>query len=194
MKSAPISFISLNTINQYHSHAIQMHMHAYTWCVCDSEPYSGIQGQRECLWTLVDPNMYMRHVDIFSHYSLCFCFLISSQKDIIIPYIINDCMTDFVRGWPVFCSENISEFFQLQPQTPSAFFGLQQPPSSRDTSEYFLFQAPSSSPQHYCTLPPLQPLVQHSLQRLLQDLFRLCTLRSELCSDIPWRLSKSQQR
>ena len=95
MKSAPISFISLNTIDQHHSHAIQMHIHAYTQCVCDSEPYSGIQGRCECLWTLVDLDMYMRHMDIFSHYSLCFSFLISSQKDIIIPYITDNHMTDF---------------------------------------------------------------------------------------------------
>ena len=64
-----------------------------------------------------------------------------------------------VRGQPVFRSENISEFFQLQPQTPLAFFGLRLPQSSRDTLEYLLFQSPSSSPQHYCTLPPLQPLI-----------------------------------
>ena len=56
---------------------------------------------------------------------------------------------------PVFHSENISEFFQLRLQTSLAFFGLQPPLSSGDTSEYFLFQAPSSSPQHYCTLPLL---------------------------------------
>ena len=42
-----------------------MHTHAYIWRVCDLEPYSGIQWQHECLWTLVDPDMYMRHVDIF---------------------------------------------------------------------------------------------------------------------------------
>ena len=60
------------------------------------------------------------------------------------------CMMQSVRGRPVFCSENILEFFQLSPRTPSAFFGLQPPLSSRDTSEYFSFQAPSSSPQHYC--------------------------------------------
>ena len=47
-----------------------------------------------------------------------------------------------VRGWPVFCSEAVLEFCQLQPQTPSALFGLQPPPSSRDTSKYFLFRAP----------------------------------------------------
>ena len=44
-----------------------------------------------------------------------------------------------VRGRPVFCSEDILESFQLRPQTPLAFFGLRPPPSSGDTSEYFLF-------------------------------------------------------
>ena len=75
-----------------------------------------------------------------------------------------------VRGQPVFCSKNISEFIQLRPWTPSAFFGLQPPLSSGDTLEYFLFQVPSSSPQHYCMLLPLWPLIQHPLQRLLWDL------------------------
>ena len=42
-----------------------MHTHAYIQRVQDLEPYSGIQGQCEHLWTLVDPDMYMRHVDIF---------------------------------------------------------------------------------------------------------------------------------
>ena len=44
-----------------------------------------------------------------------------------------------VRGRPVFCSKNILEFFQLQPQTPLAFFRLCLPLSSGDTLEYFLF-------------------------------------------------------
>ena len=47
--------------------------------------------------------------------------------------------SEVVRGRPVFHSENILEFFQLQPWTPLAFFGLQLPLSSGDTSEYFLF-------------------------------------------------------
>ena len=94
MKSTSIIFIIFNSINKHLSHASQIHIHAYIQRVCDLEPYSGIQGQHERLWTLVDPDMYMRCVDIFSHYSLCFSFLISS-KDIIIPYIIDNCMTDF---------------------------------------------------------------------------------------------------
>ena len=42
-----------------------MHTHAYIRRVHDLEQYSGIQGRCKPLWTLVDPNMYMRHVDIF---------------------------------------------------------------------------------------------------------------------------------
>ena len=57
-----------------------MHTHTYIQRVHDSEPYSGIQGRHECLWTLVDPNMYMRHVDTFPHYSLCFSFSYFSSK------------------------------------------------------------------------------------------------------------------
>ena len=75
-----------------------------------------------------------------------------------------------VRGQPLFCSKAVLEFCQLQPWAPSAFFGLQPPPSSRDALKYFLFQAPSSSPQHNRMLLPLQPLIQHPLQRPLQDL------------------------
>ena len=65
MKSTSIIFITFNSINKNLSHALQMHTHAYIWRVQDSEPYSGIQGWREHLWTLVDPDMYMRRVDIF---------------------------------------------------------------------------------------------------------------------------------
>ena len=78
-----------------------------------------------------------------------------------------------VRGWLLLHSEGISEFFQLQPRTPMAFFGLQLPPSSRNASEFFLLQAPSSNPQHYHTLLPSQHLTQYFLQRLLQDLHLL---------------------
>ena len=72
-----------------------MHVHGYIQRVRNLELYSGIQGRREHLWTLVGPDLYMRRMDIFSHYSLCFSFLISSQKDIIIPYIIDNRMTEF---------------------------------------------------------------------------------------------------
>ena len=95
MKSVPISFISSNAIDQHPLHASQMHIHTHTQSVCDLEPYSGIQRQCELLWTLVDPNMYMRHVVIFSHYSLYFSSLIFLPKDIIIPHIIDNRMIDF---------------------------------------------------------------------------------------------------
>ena len=70
MKSTSIIFITFNSINKHLLHALQMHTHTYIQRVHDSEPYSGIQGRREPLWTLVDPN-------------------------IIIPYIIDNRMTDF---------------------------------------------------------------------------------------------------
>ena len=66
-----------------------------------------------------------------------------------------------VRGWHVFHSENILEFFQLQPQTPLVFFGLWPPPSSRDASEYLspFQQSPTlpctpSTPTPCLTPPP----------------------------------------
>ena len=59
-------FITLYSIDKHLSHALQMHIHTHKWRVHHLEPYSGIQGQREHLWTLVDPNMYMRCMDIFS--------------------------------------------------------------------------------------------------------------------------------
>ena len=95
MKSTSIIFITLNSIDKHLLHAYQMHIYTYTWSVYDSELYSGIQGQCEHLWTLVDPDLYMRHMDIFPHHSLYFSYLILSQKDIIIPHIINNHMTDF---------------------------------------------------------------------------------------------------
>ena len=71
-----------------------MHIHTYKWRVHGSEPYSGIQGRHKCLWTLMDPDMYMHHVDIFPLLFLIFSFLITSQKDFIIPYIIDNRGTD----------------------------------------------------------------------------------------------------
>ena len=85
MKSTSIIFITFNSINKHLSHALQMHTHAYIQRVHDSEPYSGIQGRRKCLWTLVDPDMYMCRVDIFPYYSLYFSFLIISQKTLSSP-------------------------------------------------------------------------------------------------------------
>ena len=43
-----------------------MHIHTHKRRVRHPEPYSGIQGRHERLWTLVDPDMYMRRMDIFS--------------------------------------------------------------------------------------------------------------------------------
>ena len=85
MKLAAISFILPNAIDQHPLHAIQMHICAYTSSVYNLEPYSGIQRRRECLWTLVDPDMYMRCVDIFSYYSLYFSYLIFPQKTLSSP-------------------------------------------------------------------------------------------------------------
>ena len=94
MKSTSTIFITLNTINKHLSHSSQMHTHAYIWRVRYPEPYSGIQGRRECLWTLVDPDMYMRRVDIFSLIILYLFFSYFFIKDFIIPYIIDNCMRD----------------------------------------------------------------------------------------------------
>ena len=85
MKLTLTIFITSIPINKHLSHASQMHTHAYIWRVCNSEPYSGIQGLHKHLWTLVDPDMYMRRVDIFPHNSLCFSFLISFQKTLSSP-------------------------------------------------------------------------------------------------------------
>ena len=99
-----------------------------------------------------------------------------------------------VRGWPLFCSEAILEFFQLWPQMLSTFFGPQLLPSSRNTLEFLLFWPPSSSPQHYHALTPPQYFTQYLLQRLFQDLhllqrslrdlFWIHTLQYKLCSNI----------
>ena len=97
MKSTSIIFITPSSINKHLLHASQMHIHTYTSSVHNSEPYSGIQGQCKRLWTLVDPELYMCHVDIFPHYSLYFSFLIFSPKDIITSHIIDNCMTDFFQ-------------------------------------------------------------------------------------------------
>ena len=86
MKLTSIIFITLNSIDKHLLHVSQMHTHAYIQKVRNSEPYSGIQRRHEHLWTLVDPNMYMCHVNTFLHYSLCFSFLIfSSQKTLSSP-------------------------------------------------------------------------------------------------------------
>ena len=123
MKLTPIIFITLNSIDKYLSHASQMHIHTYKWRVQDSEPYSGIQGQRKCLWTLVDPNMYMRRVDIFFLlFSIFFPFLLFPKKTLsspisstiiwqTFPIITASCMTSppyillFSQHSPVICKD-----------------------------------------------------------------------------------------
>ena len=85
MKSVPISFILPNAIDKHPSHVYQMHICAYIRWVYDSEPYSGIQGWCKHLWTLVDHNLYMHCMDIFSHYSLYFSSLIFPQKTLSLP-------------------------------------------------------------------------------------------------------------
>ena len=87
MKWTPIIFITLNSIDKYLLHASQMHIHTYKRRVQDSELYSGIQGRCEHLWTLVDPDMYMRCVDIFLYYSLSFLFLFFPKKTLSSPIL-----------------------------------------------------------------------------------------------------------
>ena len=123
MKSTSIILITLNFINKHLLHASQMHTHTYIWRVHDSEPYSGIQGRRKHLWTLVDPNMYMHHVDILPYYSLSFSSLILSKKTLSLPIsstiawqtfpiITALCMTSppyillFTQHSPVICKDN----------------------------------------------------------------------------------------
>ena len=126
MKLTSTIFVTSISINKHFLHASQMHTHTYIWRVRNSEPYSGIQGLRKCLWTLVDPNMYMHHVDTFPHYSLCFSFLISFQKTLssptsstiiwqTFPITTASCMTSppyillFIPYSPVICKD----FFPL---------------------------------------------------------------------------------
>ena len=123
MKLIPINFITPNSINRHLSHTYQMHICAYTWSVYDLELYSGIQGRHEHLCTLVDPDLYMRHVDIFSHYSLYFSCLIVPQKTLSLPISLTiawqtfsittaSCMSSppyillFTPHSPVICKDN----------------------------------------------------------------------------------------
>ena len=85
MKSTPIILITSNFINKYLLHASKVHIHTHKWRVQDSELYSGIQGWHEHLWTLMDPDMYMRCVDIFPYYSLSFLFLLFPKKTLSSP-------------------------------------------------------------------------------------------------------------
>ena len=147
MKSAPNSFISLNTIDQHHLHAIQMHIHAYTRSVHDSELYSGIQGQREHLWTLVDPDMYRCHVDIFPHYSLYFSYLIFPQKTLsspissmitwqTFPIITASCMTSppYCQGMTCF---PLWRHLRVFPTPTSDTFGILQTPTASEFQRHF---------------------------------------------------------
>ena len=125
MNSTSTIFITLNSIDKHLSHASQMHIHTYKRRVYDSEPYQGIQGRRKCLWTLVDPDMYMRHVDIFPYYSLCFSLFLPKKtlsspiSSTIVwqtfPITTASCMTSppyillFTQHSPVICKD----FFPL---------------------------------------------------------------------------------
>ena len=141
MKSTSIAFITLNAIDKHLLHASQMHIHAYIWRVRDLELYSGIQGQRKCLWTLVDPDMYMHHVDIFSHYSLYFSSLILSKKTLsfatsltiawqTFPIITVSCMTSppyillFVSHSPVICKDDFPLVYMYKSSRYYAVFHI----------------------------------------------------------------------
>ena len=141
MKLTSTIFITLNSIDKHLSHASQMHTHAYIWRVRDSELYSGIQGWRKPLWTLVYPNMYMRHVDIFSYYSLCFSSYILSKKTLsfptsstitwqTFPIITTSCMTSspyiplFTPYSPVICKDNFSLVYMYKSSRYYAVFHI----------------------------------------------------------------------
>ena len=141
MKSTSIIFITLNFINKHLSHASQMHTHTYIWKVRDSEPYSGIQGRREPLWTLVDPNMYMCRVDILPYYSLSFSSLILSKKTLsfptsstiawqTFPIITASCMTSspyillFTPYSPVICKDNFPLVYMYKSSRYYAVFHI----------------------------------------------------------------------
>ena len=68
-----------------------MHIHTHKQRVHGLEPYSGIQGWREHLWTLMDPNMYMRHKDIFPYYSLSF-----------LPLFLHKRLYHFLHHWQLY--------------------------------------------------------------------------------------------
>ena len=141
MKSTSIIFITLNSIDKHFLHVSQMHTHVYIWRVCNSKPYSGIQGWCKCLWTLVDPNMYMCHVDIFSYYSLSFSSLISFQKTLsspisttiiwqTFPIITASCMTSppyillFTPHSPVICKDNFPLVYMYKSSRYYAVFHI----------------------------------------------------------------------
>ena len=89
----------------------------------------------QTLWTLVNPNMYMCRVDIFSHYSLYFSYLIFPQKDFIIPHIIHNRMTDFLHHHnimydftplysPIICKDNFPLVYMYKSSRYYAVFQI----------------------------------------------------------------------
>ena len=141
MKSTSIIFITLTSINQHLLHASQMHIHSYIQRVYNSEPYSGIQGRCECLWTLMDPNMYMCHVDIFPYYSLYCSYLIFPQKTLsspisstiawqTFPIITASCMTSppyillFTPYSPIICKDNFPLVYMYKSSRYYAVFHI----------------------------------------------------------------------
>ena len=87
----------------------------------------------------MDPDMYMRHVDIFSYYSLCFSSYILSKKTLSFPtsstiawqtcpIITTSCMTSspyiplFTPYSPVICKDNFSLVYMYKSSRYYAVF------------------------------------------------------------------------
>ena len=70
-------------------HAIQVHIHAYITGVYDVEPYSGPYRWHKCLWMLMDPDLYICRMDLFSYFSLWFLFIILIPKTLWHLHIID---------------------------------------------------------------------------------------------------------
>ena len=135
--------------------------------------------------------VYSGSTHCFIDHSLIWRFKITTRSISPIPLTLSDGRTSsmiteavelpicfppnnlFVRGQPHFYSETISEFFQLWPWIPLAFFGLRPPPNPRNALEFFLLWASSSNPQRHHVLLPPQHLTQYLLWRPLQDLHLL---------------------
>ena len=86
MKSILITFITPNVIDRHLLHAYQMHiyMHTYEKFMMQShiQVYKGDANVYRPLWT---PICICALWTYFSYYSLCFTFLISSQKLLSLP-------------------------------------------------------------------------------------------------------------
>ena len=137
-----------------------MHTHAYIWRVRHPELYSGIQGRRKRLWTLMDPDMYMRHMDIFPLLFLIFSFLISSQKTLssptsstitwqTLPIITASCITPppyillFSQHSPVVYKDNFPLFYMYKSSRYYFVFDIDLGPMfPRSTTLYVLKLAP----------------------------------------------------